>query len=76
MTMDAAHIQLGAEIYHHVKDAVVCVNNVQDLNLAIRNIAPSIMQKHMTKLELSEIESTKVVLADLLLVRIMAINST
>ena len=68
MTVDAAHIQLGAEIYHHVKDPVILVNNVQDMNLSIRNIAPSIMQKHLTKLELGEIENTKPLICDTLLV--------
>lgn len=66
MTGDNAAIEAGCEVYYHIKDAVLSVYNVQDLNHSTRLIAQTSLQKHLSKHWLSHLQSNKnVVIADL-----------
>jgi len=68
ITADSATIEIGADVYFRVKDAILSVANVQDLNYATRILCQTSLQRHISKQNLSDIGSDNVVLTDLLLV--------
>lgn len=67
VTADGAVIEIGAEVYHQVKDAVQSVGNVQDLNHSTRIICQTSLQKQLGKQNLNDIESDKPVIAKAIL---------
>jgi len=69
ITSDGATIEVGADVYFRVKDAVLSVANVQDLNYATRVLCQTSLQRHISKQNLSDIGSDNVILTDALLVR-------
>lgn len=59
ITADGATIEIGAEVWFRVKDAVTSVTNVQDLNHATRIICQTSLQTHVSKQNLADIESDR-----------------
>jgi len=71
ITADGATIEVGADVYFRVKDAILSVANVQDLNHATRVLCQTSLQRHISKQNLADVTTDNVVLTDALLVRIM-----
>ena len=71
ITADGATIEVGADVYFRVKDAILSVANVQDLNYATRILCQTSLQRHISKQNLSDIGSDNVVLTDALLVSLI-----
>lgn len=63
VTADGAVIEIGAEVYFQVKDAVHSVGNVQDLNHSTRIICQTSLQKQLGKQSLSDIESDRLIIS-------------
>ena len=59
MTADGASIELGAEVYYCVKDAVQSVNNIRDLNHSTRLIARTSLQTHCGRHNLDHVEASR-----------------
>jgi hypothetical protein len=59
ITADGATIEIGADVYFRVKDAVQSVTNVQDLNHSTRIICQTSLQKHVSKQILADIETDR-----------------
>ncbi len=59
ITSDGAVVEVGADIFFSVKDPVLSVSTVQDLNQSLRIIAVASLQKHLSKLRLHHMESDK-----------------
>lgn len=57
ITADGATIEIGADVYFRVKDALLSVSNIQDLNHSIRILCQTSLQKHIGKQNLSDIET-------------------
>ena len=72
ITSDSATIEVGADVYFRVKDAILSVANVQDLNYATRILCQTSLQRHISKQNLADIGSDNVVLTDALLVCVMS----
>ena len=66
ITSDGAIVEVGADIFFRVKDPVLSVSSIQDLNHSLRIIAVASLQKHLSKLRLNHIESDKAVTSSLL----------
>ena len=66
ITSDGAVVEVGADIFFRVKDPVLSVSSIQDLNHSLRIIAVASLQKHLSKLRLNHIESDKAVTSSLL----------
>jgi erythrocyte band 7 integral membrane protein len=69
ITADGATIEIGADVYFRVKDPVLSVSNVQDLNHATRILCQTLLQKNIGRQNLCEVESDRVNITDALLVR-------
>lgn len=63
ITADNATIEIGADVYFRVKDAIQSVTNIQDLNHSTRIICQTLLQKYIGKQNLNEIESDRVNIA-------------
>jgi len=74
ITADSATIEVGADVYFRVKDAILSVANVQDLNHATRILCQTSLQRHISKQNLADIGTDNVVLADALLVGILFVS--
>ena len=61
-------VEVGAEAYYRIKDAILSVSNVQDLNHSTRILSESILQKLLAKYELADINANKTNIADALIV--------
>jgi regulator of protease activity HflC (stomatin/prohibitin superfamily) len=66
ITADSATLEIGADVYFRVKDAIPSVTNVQDLNHSTRIICQTLLQKHIGKQTLSDIESDRASIANTL----------
>ena len=66
ITSDGAIVEIGADIFFRVKDPVLSVSSIQDLNHSLRIIAVASLQKHFSKIRLNHIESDKSVTSSLL----------
>jgi len=69
VTADGAVIEIGAEVYFQVKDAVHSVGNVQDLNHSTRIICQTSLQKQLGKQNLGDIESDRLIMSKAIQVR-------
>ena len=68
VTADGATIEIGSDVYFRVKDPVLSVTNVQDLNHATRVLCQTLLQKHIGKQNLGDIEADKSNMNNILLV--------
>jgi len=59
ITADGATIEIGADVYFRVYDAVLSVTNIQDLNYSTRIICQTSLQKHIAKKNLGDIENDR-----------------
>ena len=59
ITSDGATIEIGADVYFRVYDAVLSVTNIQDLNYSTRVICQTSLQKHIAKKNLGDIENDR-----------------
>jgi len=59
ITADGATIEIGADVYFRVCDAVLSVTNIQDLNYSTRVICQTSLQKHIAKKNLGDIENDR-----------------
>ena len=59
ITADGATIEIGADVYFRVCDAILSVTNIQDLNYSTRVICQTSLQKHVAKKNLGDIESDR-----------------
>jgi len=59
ITADGATIEMGADVYFRVCDAVLSVTNIQDLNYSTRVICQTSLQKHVAKKNLGDIENDR-----------------
>ena len=66
ITVDSATIEVGADVYFRVRDPVLSVTNVQDLNHSTRILCQTLVQKHLGKRSLGDIESDRAGIANVL----------
>jgi erythrocyte band 7 integral membrane protein len=59
LTADGGGVEVGAEVFFRVKDPVMSVTNVQDVNHSSRVIAQTALPRAITSKDLSDIESRK-----------------
>jgi len=59
ITADGATIEMGADVYFRVRDAILSVTNIQDLNYSTRIICQTSLQKHIAKKNLGDIENDR-----------------
>lgn len=64
LTSDAGIIELGADIYYKVTDAVRSVTAVQDLNTSLRGLVRNSLMNSLTKLDLQDIEDKQLEIVD------------
>lgn len=57
ITTDAGIIELGADVYYKVTDAVKSVTNVQDMNATLRALVRNGVMNSLTRHELQYIEA-------------------
>ena len=72
ITADGATIEIGADVYFRVCDAVLSVTNVQDLNYSTRIICQTSLQKHVAKKNLGDIENDRQTITNNLQVLVLA----
>ena len=56
LTSDAGIIELGADVYYRISDAIQSVTSVQDLNTSLRGLVRNSLMNSLTKLDLQDIE--------------------
>ena len=59
LTADGGGIEVGAEVYFRVKDPVLSVTNVQDLNHSSRVIAQTALARTLASKVLADIDTHK-----------------
>ena len=64
MTIDNAALEVGCDVYYHIRDAVLSVYNVKDLNHSTRMIAQTALQKHFAKHCLSDLQTNKAIIME------------
>lgn len=69
LTSDAGIIELGADVYYQVTDAIRSVTAVQDLNTSLRGLVRNSLMNSLTKLDLQDIEDKQQEIIDNLQVK-------
>ncbi|XP_052241958.1 stomatin-like protein 1 [Dreissena polymorpha] len=64
ITSDAGIIELGADVYYKISDAVKSVTNIQDVNSALRGLVRNAVMSSLTKHNLQDIDEKKNTLLD------------
>jgi len=67
ITLDGATIEIGAEVYFRISDVVMSVSKVQDLNHSTRILCQTLLQRHMGKQRLGDIQDDRNVIISALL---------
>jgi len=73
ITSDGATIEMGADVYFRVYDAVLSITNIQDLNYSTRVICQTSLQKHIAKKNLGDIENDRQTIISSLQVLVLVI---
>ncbi|WAR09351.1 STML1-like protein [Mya arenaria] len=64
ITTDAGIIELGADVYFRITDAIKSVTNVQDMNTSLRGLVRNSVMNSLTKHDLQDIENKQIVLME------------
>ena len=59
ITSDGAVIEIGADVYFTVKDAIKSIVKIQDLNHSLRVLCHTAIPNHLGKRKVSEIEQDR-----------------
>ncbi|ELU06524.1 hypothetical protein CAPTEDRAFT_219000 [Capitella teleta] len=59
LTADGGGVEVGAEVFFRVKDPILCVTNVQDMDRSSRVIAQTALARFITSKDLSDLEIHK-----------------
>ena len=69
MTSDNAAIEVGADVYYRIYDAILSISRIKDLDMSTRILSQTILQTYLVKQILADIESNKHMISQILLVR-------
>ncbi|KAK2160485.1 hypothetical protein LSH36_132g01016 [Paralvinella palmiformis] len=68
LTNDNAAIEVGADVYYRIYDAILSISRIKDLDMSTRILSQTILQTYLVKQILADIESNKHMISQILLV--------
>ena len=68
LTSDNAAIEVGADVYYRIYDAILSINRIKDLDMSTRVLSQTMLQTSLAKQTLADIECNKQTMSQVLLV--------